>query len=72
MFEGITSRLFWYSHMELDPYRQKEWVHPPLMIWMMTLHGTGTLVVKNGAAAVRPIILIVLCALFAKTLYGWL
>ncbi len=48
MFEGITSRLFWYSHMELDPYRQKEWVHPPLMIWMMTLHGTGTLVVKNG------------------------
>ncbi len=32
----------------------------------------ATLVVKNGAAAVRPIILIVLCALFAKTLYDWL
>ena len=34
--------------MELDPRRRKEWVNPPGMVLMLTLSGTGTLVVRDG------------------------
>ena len=48
MLEGISAKLCWCSHLELDPARRKEWVHPPLMVLMLTHRGTGTLVIRNG------------------------
>ncbi len=48
MQEGLSARLCWTSRMELDPRRRKEWVNPPGMVLMLTLSGTGTLVVRDG------------------------